>query len=78
MSCITCKSERVANISSKPSDMNHVSLNTVEREKAGYVPCDMGIGGGDYIRFSWCLDCGQMQGKFPLPPTWAEIKAEEE
>lgn len=36
-----------------------------EKEKDGYVPSDMGIGGGDYIEFEWCLDCGQIQGTFP-------------
>jgi hypothetical protein len=32
----------------------------------GYVPSKMGIGGGDYMEFSYCLDCGQIQGKFPV------------
>lgn len=33
----------------------------------GYVPDGLGIGGGDYLNFSFCLDCGQMQGEFPVP-----------
>ncbi len=32
----------------------------------GYVPYNMGIGGGDYIEAIYCLDCGQIQGKFPI------------
>jgi len=32
----------------------------------GYVPRDMGIGGGDYVKFSYCADCGQIQGEFPV------------
>jgi len=33
----------------------------------GYVPYDIGIGGNDDALFEYCLDCGQIQGKFPLP-----------
>ena len=32
----------------------------------------LGIGGGDYIEFSYCGDCGQIQGDFPLAPTKME------
>lgn len=38
----------------------------------GYVASDMGIGGGDYIEFGYCLDCGQIQGEFPRPETLLE------
>ena len=38
----------------------------------GYVPRDLGIGGGDDVQFDYCLDCGQIQGKFPLPRTALE------
>jgi hypothetical protein len=34
----------------------------------------MGIGGGDYVAFSYCLDCGQIQGDFPLPETGMECE----
>jgi hypothetical protein len=26
----------------------------------------MGIGHGDYIEFRYCLNCGQIQGEFPI------------
>ena len=68
--CQRCGAERVASMSAKCSDCCYVGLNG--REKDGYVPGDMGIGGGDYICFAWCLECGQIQTdgdeKFPLPP----------
>jgi len=64
MSCQRCKSERIASISSKSSDLNYIELG--DREHNGYVPGDLGIGGGDYIQFNWCLDCGQIQGEFPV------------
>ena len=70
MSCQRCGSIRVAGISSKSSDLNAVHVGTAEH--VGYVPEGFGIGGGDYIEFEWCLECGQIQGKFPLPPTSLE------
>jgi hypothetical protein len=37
------------------------------REVDGYVPSGLNIGHGDYISFHYCLDCGQIQGEFPIP-----------
>jgi hypothetical protein len=31
----------------------------------GYVPSGLGIGGGDYIDFKLCLNCGQIQDTWP-------------
>jgi hypothetical protein len=72
MKCKHCESVRVVGISGKCSDMCSVEYGTIERD--GYVPSDLGIGGGDYISFSFCMDCGKLQKKFPLPP--ADIEAE--
>lgn len=33
------------------------------------VTADMGVGNGEYFEFNYCLDFGQIQGEFPLPPT---------
>lgn len=49
--------------------MCHVDFEHNEAESDDYVPKDMNIGGGDYIRFSYCLDCGKIQNEFPLPKT---------
>lgn len=65
--CQRCKSPRVVSISSKSSDLNFVRMG--EKEQDGYVPSDMGIGSDDYVEFAWCLNCGQIQGTFPLPMT---------
>jgi hypothetical protein len=32
----------------------------------GYVPTQLQIGNGDYIRFAYCADCGCIQGRFPI------------
>ncbi len=39
-----------------------------------YVPGDIGIGSGcgDYVEFKYCLNCGQIQGEFPLEPDFDE------
>ena len=70
MSCQKCNSGRVVNMCSKSSECNHVEINGNEHN--GYVPSDMGIGGSDYINISWCLDCGQIQGDWPVHITKIE------
>jgi len=63
-----CQSHRIMSVNGKTSDMfsgrygEYYELND-------YVPTDIGIGGGDYIEFSYCLDCGQIQSdEFPINP----------
>ncbi len=73
MAC-KCGSGRIADLGAKCSDNFGVSISSQDHE--GYVPTDMGIGGGDYVRLQWCLDCGQIQGKFPLPKTELEHRFE--
>lgn len=70
MSCQRCNSNRVAEVSAKCSDMCGINLGDSGHE--GYVPKDLGIGVGDYVEFEFCLDCGQLQGIFPLPPAQIE------
>lgn len=65
MNCDKCDSKRILRVSSKPSDCSSVTLGDVSHD--GYLPKDLGIGGGDYVEFNLCLDCGKVQGKFPLP-----------
>jgi len=67
MSCQKCRSDRIACVGGKVSDMFHATVGDYEHD--GYVPGDLGVGSGDYIDFEYCLDCGQIQGDFPLPPT---------
>jgi hypothetical protein len=74
--CKQCKSKRIAKVDGKTSDMCYISINgNVSND---YVPYDMGIGGGDNLEFDFCMDCGQMAGKFPLPTSKLEENAEEE
>lgn len=68
--CQRCKSSRVVSASAKCSDLFHAAHG--DREHNGYVPDDLGVGGGDYLEINWCLDCGQLQGEWPLPTTELE------
>ena len=63
--CTSCKKERILEVTAKCSDMCVVSIDG--REKDGYVPKLLGIGGDDYIELKLCLDCGKVQSKdFPV------------
>jgi hypothetical protein len=35
-------------------------------QHTGYVPIGLGIGAGDYIRFSYCTGCGKIVGEWPI------------
>jgi hypothetical protein len=61
--CQRCNSDSILSVSAKCSDQ--CSLSYKEQEHNDYVPSDLGIGGGDYVEFKLCLNCGQVQGEFP-------------
>ncbi len=68
--CQRCNSERVFHI-------------TVISRDPGRVPIDWGLvpnwdNNGDFLEISYCFDCGQIQGKFPLPITEYEKYEKEE
>lgn len=64
MSCQTCKSDRILSFSGKVSDLFGCDING--KSHNGYVPEDLNLGGRDYLKGNLCLNCGQLQGKFPL------------
>jgi hypothetical protein len=59
-----CGSNRIMKVSGKCSDM--FGAYDGKREYSGYVPFGLNVGGGDYIEMDYCLDCGKIQGKFPI------------
>jgi hypothetical protein len=65
--CQRCGSSRLASVLAHCSDL--CSIDLAGRPHHGYVPQDLGIGGGDDVQMTYCLDCGQIRGAFPLPPT---------
>ena len=68
--CVKCASERIAHINAKCKDLCFVDIGGQEHD--GYVPSDMGIGGGDYVEIDLCLNCGHVQGDWPLTETKLE------
>lgn len=73
--CQRCSSDRLLTVFGKTSDACVVVFGNSEHE--GYVPCDVGLGGGDHLEFTVCLECGQIHGEFPLPdPSFARKEPE--
>ena len=70
--CQRCDSTRIISVTAHCNDLCVVSMGNAEKE--GYVPEDLGIGGGDDVEFDLCLDCGQQQGTWPLPESKLERK----
>jgi hypothetical protein len=64
----TCK--RIASVSAYTDECD-VELSNGEKS-SGYVPANMGIGYSDGIEFEYCLDCGRIQGDFPVFPSIEE------
>lgn len=77
--CQRCKSDRIIYVSGKCSDL--CSVDYKDRHGDGYVPAGIGLHDegayGDYVIVEYCLDCGQLQGKFPIPESQV-VKAMEE
>jgi hypothetical protein len=66
--CFRCGSEDIIQIAAKCSDMCRVTRkgNAVAVGRRGtewgYVPADIGLGESqDYVEFTYCRKCGQMQ-----------------
>ena len=78
MSCIRCGLDEIISVGAKCDDK--FSAQYKGQPYQDYVPRDIGIGGGDYITFEYCLNCGQIQGGFPIdePEFYDENKPVEE
>lgn len=60
-----CNSDRIAFLNGKTSDMCNFQYKDINTE--GYVPrLVIGDQYGDYIEFEFCLECGKIQGNFPI------------
>ena len=68
-----CGGNRIARVSAKCSDLCWVQVPHLDAEKDGYVPRNIGLGDeSDYVDVDFCLDCGRLQGNFPVSD--AQIK----
>lgn len=67
MKCDKCESERIIKFMAKVSDLCFVQMFNAEYN--GYRPNGIGIdntNNEDNIDFAYCLDCGKIQGDFPI------------
>lgn len=78
MSCHKCSSNRVLSLYGKCSDLAGASMEGFDYEHDGYAPEIPNVCSGDDIQFDVCLDCGQVQGEWPLAPTKFEEKCVKE
>ena len=82
--CQNCNSTRIARISAKVSDMcqsTMVNSPDYEPDDFEYVPTDMNIHAphdSDVMEFEMCLNCGTIQGQWPLPETKLERQVQEQ
>ncbi len=63
MKCQRCENIALIGVTGKTSD--RCFMAHLHREYDGYVLRDMGVGGGDYLEFVFCTNCGQIQGEWP-------------
>lgn len=75
MKCDRCENERIVLVSGKCSDLFSCSFG--DDKYQGEVPKDLGIGGGDYMSFEYCAECGKIQGEFPIEVNISSEKEEE-
>ncbi len=70
MKCQRCNSGRIMSITAHAKDLHTVQFEDYEYD--GYLPSDLGVGGGDDTTIDYCLNCGQLQGQWPLEETGME------
>lgn len=71
--CQTCGSKQLLCISGKHSDCcDAIEVNDQTKSMEGYAPYIDDICGGDYIEITFCMECGQIQGKFPVTQDWED------
>lgn len=65
MTCDSCGSDRILKLSAKCSDRCFATFKGVDKDD--YAPDVKNICGGDYVYPQVCLECGKVQGTFPVP-----------
>jgi len=65
MKCQRCDIGNVVSIFAHHSDCFNIIHRDTNKEINGYAPKIEGICGGDDTHIDLCLNCGQIQGKFP-------------
>lgn len=77
--CQQCKSDRILYVNGKTSDCFTAHAYYKKLEHDGYVMKDIGLGDdSDCIILSYCLECGQIQGQWPIKDHEIDEEEEEE
>ena len=66
MACKHCESERIACVNAKCSDLGYFECEHLNIDHDGYLPYIPNVCGGDYAEVEFCLECGMIQGDFPI------------
>lgn len=72
---VNCDSDRVVYINAKSSDLNFVEFKNKKQD--GYMPDIKNVGGGDYVDPNICLECGKVQGTFPVSDPKFDVDEDE-
>ena len=72
MSCDQCGSKRLLNISAKCADTFYASSQGKETYN---IPLKANLGEDDYLSFGLCLNCGKVQGAFPVAKLYFELES---
>ena len=70
-----CGCQRLLKVDAKCRDLCYTEALPSGDVSEGYAPRDIGIGGGDYIRFTICLFCGKIQD-WKTVPHYVLLKAQ--
>lgn len=74
--CI-CKTNRLPiSVHAKHSDMLLLEQGDTVHEGYGLDGSVVGEGGSDYLIFSYCPECGRIQGEFPIPDLQQMIESD--
>lgn len=66
MNCQSCNSNRVASIFAHSKDLGNFTYDNLNIDHDGYFPEIESICEGDDADITFCLECGQIQGEFPI------------
>lgn len=61
MKCSQCGKDRLVRIQAHCVDRFGAYQFDIKQHYDGYVPDELGIGDGDDVEITYCLDCGQIQ-----------------
>lgn len=64
--CAKCGSERQMFVSAECSDLCQAIDLQRDVEYEPYVAFGLNLGGGDYLEFYFCMDCGHIRGEWPI------------